>query len=92
MGGPAAQVRAQNGSLNVAAVIFALALLRLPQLYMCTFFVRGVETVSELRISLRRLNAFLSLPEPPPPAHSAPGAADLPARALGISPSTLAPK
>ena len=74
------QVRAQEGGLNVASVIFALALLRLPQLYMCTFFVRGIETVSELRISIRRLNGFLSLPEPPPPAQSQPGAKDLPVR------------
>ena len=36
---------------------------------MTTFFTRGVETASELRISLRRLDAFLSLPEPPPPSH-----------------------
>jgi len=41
---------------------------------MCTFFVRGVETVSELRISLRRLDGFLSLPEPPPPAGAGAGA------------------
>ena len=36
---------------------------------MATFFTRGVETASELRISLRRLDAFLALPEPPPPSH-----------------------
>ena len=36
---------------------------------MATYFVRGVETFSELAISLRRLNAFLALPEPPAPAH-----------------------
>ena len=51
------------------SISYALALLRLPQLFMATYFVRGVETFSELAISLRRLNAFLALPEPPAPAH-----------------------
>ncbi len=102
--GPARQVRAQEGGLNVSSVIFALALLRLPQLYMCTYFVRGVETVSELRISLRRLDGFLSLPEPPPPAGAGaragagasgpPGAPDVPVRGahvlLMVAPTTHA--
>lgn len=53
-----------------------LGVAQLPQLYMATFFTRGVETASELRISLRRLDAFLALPEPPPPSHlSAAGSA-----------------
>lgn len=52
-----------------------ISLAQLPQLYMATFFTRGVETVSELRVSIRRLDAFLALPEPPPPSHlSADGA------------------
>ena len=55
--------------LDVPAITYSLALLRLPQLFMATYFVRGVETFSELSISLRRLNAFLALPEPPAPAH-----------------------
>ena len=55
--------------LDVPAITYSLALLRLPQLFMATYFVRGVETFSELSISLRRLNAFLALPEPPVPAH-----------------------
>ena len=54
--------------LDVPAITYSLALLRLPQLFMATYFVRGVETFSELSISLRRLNAFLALPEPPAPA------------------------
>ena len=59
--------------------------LQLPQLYMATFFTRGVETVSELRISLRRLDAFLALPEPPPPSHLAAGSAAAQVRrCLGI--------
>lgn len=49
--------------------MFSGLLLQLPQLYMATFFTRGVETASELRVSLRRLDAFLALPEPPPPSH-----------------------
>ena len=32
-----------------------------------TFFVRGVEVCSELRVSLRRLAAFLAIPDPPEP-------------------------
>jgi hypothetical protein len=55
--------------LDVPSISYSLALLRLPQLYMATYFVRGVETISELQISLRRLDAFLSLPEPPAPTH-----------------------
>jgi hypothetical protein len=55
----------------VSSVFYTLALINLPQLYMATFFVRAVETMSELRVSLQRLNAFLSLPEPPVPAHQA---------------------
>ena len=55
--------------LDVPAISYSLALLRLPQLFMATYFVRGIETFSELSISLRRLNAFLALPEPPAPAH-----------------------
>ena len=55
--------------LDVPSISYALALLRLPQLFMATYFVRGVETFSELAISLRRLNAFLTLPEPPAPTH-----------------------
>jgi hypothetical protein len=53
----------------VPGISYVLALLRLPGLYMASYFVRGVETMSELGISLRRLDAFLSLPEPPPAAH-----------------------
>ncbi len=36
---------------------------------MATYFTRGVESTNELRISLSRLNAFLTLPEPPVPSH-----------------------
>lgn len=63
------QAHALGKHLDVPSISYALALLRLPQLYMATYFVRGVETMSELQISLRRLNAFLALPEPPAPVH-----------------------
>jgi len=36
---------------------------------MATYFTRAVESTNELRISLSRLNAFLTLPEPPVPSH-----------------------
>ena len=32
---------------------------------MATFFTRAVESINELRVTLRRLEEFLSLPEPP---------------------------
>ena len=63
------QAHGLGSHLDVAGISYSLALLRLPQLFMATYFVRGVETSSELHISLRRLNAFLALPEPPAPAH-----------------------
>jgi len=55
--------------LTVPNVFYALALLRLPVLYLGIFFVTAVEKVAELAASLKRLDAFLALPEPPPPAH-----------------------
>ncbi|EFN52562.1 hypothetical protein CHLNCDRAFT_138549 [Chlorella variabilis] len=60
--------------LTVPNLFYSLALLALPKLYMCDFFVLAVGSVSELRISMRRLGAFLSLPEPPKPWHATPGA------------------
>eukprot|EP00887_Chlorella_sp_A99_P004200 scaffold15.g4200.t1 len=67
--------------LTVANVFFAIALLRrelasnpkktVPKLYMCDLFVRAVESISELRVSMRRIGAFLCLPEPPAPWHLA---------------------
>jgi ABC-type multidrug transport system fused ATPase/permease subunit len=68
----------ENGGVNgggrasaftVANVFYAVALLRLPQLYVAIFFVKAVEVVSELGASLARLDAFLGLPEPPRPPH-----------------------
>ena len=53
----------------MSSVFYVLALLNLPQLYMSTYFTRGIESFNELRISLSRLNAFLTLPEPPVPSH-----------------------
>lgn len=53
----------------MSSVFYVLALLNLPQLYMSTYFTRGIESFNELRISLSRLNAFLTLPEPPMPSH-----------------------
>lgn len=32
-------------------------------------FVHGVEATAELTVSMKRINDFLSLPEPPAPAH-----------------------
>ena len=62
-----ATARGTGAELTVANVFYALVLLSLPKLYMCEFFVHGVECVSELRVGVRRLEEFLSMPEPPPP-------------------------
>ncbi|GLC33196.1 hypothetical protein PLESTB_000360400 [Pleodorina starrii] len=59
--------RARNGSLKVASVFYSLSLLHLPKLYMVNFFVLAVQTLTELRVSLQRIDAFLSTPEPPRP-------------------------
>jgi len=36
---------------------------------MVYFFVLGVQFLAELKVSLRRIDDFLSMPEPPPPTH-----------------------
>ncbi|KDD71280.1 hypothetical protein H632_c5389p0, partial [Helicosporidium sp. ATCC 50920] len=59
--------RYTEGRLLVADVFYTLALLALPKLYMADFFLRAVECVSELRVTLDRLGAFFALPEPPAP-------------------------
>jgi ABC-type multidrug transport system fused ATPase/permease subunit len=64
---------ALNVELTVATVFYSISLLALPKLYMCDFFVHAVEAVSEVRVSMRRLAAFLALPEPPPPWRAAKG-------------------
>jgi ABC-type multidrug transport system fused ATPase/permease subunit len=62
-----ATARSTADALTVPDVFYALALLSLPKLYMCDFFTHGVEATAELRVSVRRLAAVLSLPEPPAP-------------------------
>ena len=70
----AAQVHVQGKALDIASVFYALALLHLPKLSMAQNFVHAVESGSELQVSMKRINDFLSLPEPPAPAHHAEGA------------------
>lgn len=41
-----------------------LALVQLPKLTLANFFVRGIETFSEMLVSIRRIEIFLNLPEP----------------------------
>lgn len=65
----ALQVHVQGKQLDIAGVFYALALLHLPKLSMAQNFVHGVEATAELRVSMKRINDFLSLPEPPAPAH-----------------------
>lgn len=64
-----ATYRALNGELNVPSVFYALSLLNLPKLTMVYFFVLGVQFLAELKVSLKRIDDFLSMPEPPPPTH-----------------------
>ncbi|MCJ1297197.1 hypothetical protein MMC34_008767, partial [Xylographa carneopallida] len=63
------QVHVQGKALDIASVFYALALLHLPKLSMAQNFVHAVEAGSELQVSMKRINDFLSLPEPPAPAH-----------------------
>ena len=71
-----ATARYTGSQLTVANIFYALALLALPKLYMCEFFVHAVECVSELRVGVRRIAEFLALPEPPPPSSSCEGEDD----------------
>ena len=63
------QVHVQGKALDIASVFYALALLHLPKLSMAQNFVHAVEAGSELQVSMKRINDFMSLPEPPAPAH-----------------------
>ena len=63
----------QGKALDIASVFYALALLHLPKLSMAQNFVHAVEAGSELQVSMKRINDFLSLPEPPAPAHHSQG-------------------
>jgi ABC-type multidrug transport system fused ATPase/permease subunit len=60
----------------VASVFYSLSLLALPRLWMVQFFVLAVQSMTELRVSLQRIDAFLSTPEPPLPVHTALTAAE----------------
>ncbi|DBA75192.1 TPA: hypothetical protein ACH3X1_010497 [Trebouxia sp. C0004] len=68
-------VHVQGKALDIASVFYALALLHLPKLSMAQNFVHAVEAGSELQVSMKRINDFLSLPEPPAPAHHLQGPA-----------------
>ena len=70
----------QGKALDIASVFYALALLHLPKLSMAQNFVHAVEAGSELQVSMKRINDFLSLPEPPAPAHHSQGPPGLAAK------------
>ncbi|MEW5316893.1 MAG: hypothetical protein WDW38_008234 [Sanguina aurantia] len=59
-----ATYRAMNGQLDVPRVFYALALLSLPRRSMSSF-VQAVQALTEVRVSLQRVDRFLSTPEPP---------------------------
>ena len=64
--------RALNGSLDIPKVFYALSLLALPRLYMVQFFIFAVQSITELWVSLKRIDAFLASEEPPRPTHGTP--------------------
>ncbi|RMZ52713.1 hypothetical protein APUTEX25_000832 [Auxenochlorella protothecoides] len=70
-----ATARGTGHVLTVANVFYTIALLQLPKLYMADFFVKSVEALSELRVSMARIGKFLCLAEPPPPYHHVSSAA-----------------
>lgn len=55
---------------SVSDVFYTLALLALPKLYMCDFFTYAVGLLSESRVSVRRLGAFLAIPDSSTPWHA----------------------
>ncbi|KAG2430855.1 hypothetical protein HXX76_009829 [Chlamydomonas incerta] len=78
--------RARSGALNVASVFYALSLLQLPSSYLVDKFALATQFVSELGVSITRIQAFLSLPElAPPPAHAA--ASPQPLKAWPLAPA-----
>jgi ATP-binding cassette subfamily C (CFTR/MRP) protein 4 len=58
--------RYTSAEFTVGNIFYSIALLALPKLYMCEFFVHGVEATSEAKISVQRIAEFLSLSEPAP--------------------------
>jgi len=58
--------RYTSAEFTVGNIFYSIALLALPKLYMCEFFVHGVEALSEAKISVQRISEFLSLSEPAP--------------------------
>ncbi|KAG2494935.1 hypothetical protein HYH03_006870 [Edaphochlamys debaryana] len=60
-----AALSARSGALQVSSVFYALSLLQLPTAFLVDWFVVAVQNVTELRVSVRRIDAFLSTPEPP---------------------------
>lgn len=58
-----AVAKGMGRTLNIASVFYVVSLLVLPRLWMGTFFTRAVESLTELRVSVRRLDRFLSQPE-----------------------------
>ena len=62
--------RAIHGTLlPVPTVFFVLALFQLPRTSMIIAFTFASQTITELRVSLTRIDRFLSTPEPPLPSH-----------------------
>ncbi|PNW79862.1 hypothetical protein CHLRE_08g369720v5 [Chlamydomonas reinhardtii] len=73
--------RARSGSLNVASVFYVLSLLQLPSAYLVDKFALASQFVSELGVSLTRIQAFLSLPELPPAPAACKDGQRIPAKA-----------
>jgi ATP-binding cassette subfamily C (CFTR/MRP) protein 1 len=57
-----------NTHLDVPTVFFVLALFQLPRTSLLLAFTFAVQTITELKVSISRINEFLLSPEPPPMA------------------------
>ena len=58
--------RYTGAALTVGNIFYSISLLSLPKLFMCEFFVHGVESMSESAVAVQRIGEFLAVEEPEP--------------------------
>ena len=61
----ASPCRAYHTTLDVPTVFYCLALFQLPRTSMVIAFTMAVQGLTELVVSIRRIDEFLCMPEPP---------------------------
>ena len=61
----ASACRAYHTTLDVPTVFYCLALFQLPRTSMVIAFTMAVQGLTELVVSIRRIDEFLCTPEPP---------------------------